>query len=252
MLTISDLIKYLVEGLAVSLATYIVAGQKSSLKEMCLLGLTAGTTFLILDLFTSGVGDSARQGSGFGLGAGMVGWGGSPLVTEGFVDVDAKVPNYRNMDVGVDADGQTIGYDPETATYGRRQSTNQVPDQGELASPPYRFPSGHCPRQPAPVQDTERRSAEASRDSSPTCTKSRWMGWVEDDHPINDNTEDYKVVPGLYSKYIVRPGYNEHLKTGNVNQVDQLSPTVWPTNNPLDRRYFKQRELELMQKKTTC
>ena len=37
-------------------------------------GLVAAATFSLLDLFAPSVSGSARQGAGFGVGAGLVGW----------------------------------------------------------------------------------------------------------------------------------------------------------------------------------
>src|SRR5438132_11416869 len=91
MFALNAILKYTIEGLAVAVAVYLVAGQKSNLREIILLGLTAGVTFMILDLFTSGIGHTARQGAGFGIGLKEIGWaGGSPSVLasalgEGFV-----------------------------------------------------------------------------------------------------------------------------------------------------------------------
>jgi hypothetical protein len=75
------LIKYLIEGLAVALAAYLITmkSKKMSASELALLGLTAGAVFAILDLFAPSVAVGTRQGAGFGLGAGLVGFGGVNL-----------------------------------------------------------------------------------------------------------------------------------------------------------------------------
>lgn len=232
-LNLYTLIKYVIEGLAVGLAVYLVAGQKSTVNEILLLGLTASVTFMILDLFTSGIGLSARQGTGFGLGFRQIGMG------EGFsgqpMDVVAsKEPNYQYT-VGQDAYGDTIGYNAEIQEYGV-QSTNKDAENKihHMAELPYRFANTNkktCPQSPvAGTPTTEPYGA--------TNTGSRWMGWVEDGEPINCNTQDYKIVPGLYSKYIVQPGYREGIKTANGMKTDLLAPTIWPTTNPLDKNHF--------------
>jgi len=73
-----QLIKYLLEGLAVSLASNIISKGKLDIKEIMLLGVTAAATFLVLDYFAPSVTAGARQGAGFGL--------GYKLVTEGMED----------------------------------------------------------------------------------------------------------------------------------------------------------------------
>ena len=67
--------KYLFEGLAVALASHLVAGNKLDVKEIAMLGLTAAVVFMVLELYAPSVLAGARQGAGFGLGAKMVGGG---------------------------------------------------------------------------------------------------------------------------------------------------------------------------------
>jgi hypothetical protein len=42
--------------------------------EVAMIALTATATFAILDIYAPSVGSSARQGAGFGIGAGLVGF----------------------------------------------------------------------------------------------------------------------------------------------------------------------------------
>ena len=67
------MLKYILEGLAVSAAAHVISGGRRSIRDIVVLGLTAGAVFLILDIWAPGVSLGARQGSGFGLGAQMVG-----------------------------------------------------------------------------------------------------------------------------------------------------------------------------------
>jgi ABC-type Co2+ transport system permease subunit len=71
--TLQNLIKYALEGIAVSVAAFYLTSKKQSVQEVLILGLIAAITFLILDLFAPSVGAGARHGSGFGIGYGMVG-----------------------------------------------------------------------------------------------------------------------------------------------------------------------------------
>jgi ABC-type Co2+ transport system permease subunit len=67
-------IKYLLEGLAVAIAAYLLPGKKLRMEEIGTLALTALAVFAILDIYAPSVGSSARTGAGFGLGAGLVGF----------------------------------------------------------------------------------------------------------------------------------------------------------------------------------
>jgi hypothetical protein len=73
-----QVVKYLLEGLAVALASHLVAGNKLDIKEIALLGVTAAAIFLVLEHFSPSIAASARQGAGFGI--------GHNLVNEGYHD----------------------------------------------------------------------------------------------------------------------------------------------------------------------
>ena len=74
------LIKYIVEGSAVALATYLITKKsKVSAQDILMIAITAAAVFAILDLFAPSVGMASRQGAGFGLGASLVGFGGVTL-----------------------------------------------------------------------------------------------------------------------------------------------------------------------------
>lgn len=68
------LLKYIIEGGAVALAAHLVAGKTMKGMELLTLALTAAATFAVLDFFAPAVGSSARQGTGFAIGAQQVGW----------------------------------------------------------------------------------------------------------------------------------------------------------------------------------
>jgi len=69
-------VKYLVEGGAVALAAYFIPRRKMDLQEVAMIAVTAAAVFAILDLYAPSVGQSARQGAGFGIGASQVGFRG--------------------------------------------------------------------------------------------------------------------------------------------------------------------------------
>lgn len=69
-------IKYLLEGIAVAVAAYFIPKKKVNLTEIMFIALSAAATFAILDVFAPSVGEGARKGAGFGIGANTVGWPG--------------------------------------------------------------------------------------------------------------------------------------------------------------------------------
>lgn len=73
---IKRIIKYLVEGLMVSIAAYAIPKVSLNMDEIILIALTAAATFSILDTFVPVMGDSARTGAGLGIGANLVGFPG--------------------------------------------------------------------------------------------------------------------------------------------------------------------------------
>jgi hypothetical protein len=62
------IIKYLVEGLMVAIACYAIPKQSLQLDEIALLALVAASTFSILDTYIPTMGESARNGTGLGIG----------------------------------------------------------------------------------------------------------------------------------------------------------------------------------------
>ena len=68
-------IKYLVEGLMVAIAAYVIPkGKGLTIEEVSLIALTAAATFSILDTYIPSMGVTARTGAGFGIGANLVGF----------------------------------------------------------------------------------------------------------------------------------------------------------------------------------
>jgi len=69
--------KYLIEGLAVGLAAYIVPrvrGINLPWDTVLVIALSAAAVFAILDLYSPSIGVAARNGAGLGLGFNLVGF----------------------------------------------------------------------------------------------------------------------------------------------------------------------------------
>ena len=73
---LTRVIKYLVEGLILSLAAYAIPQKSLKFEEIAMIGLVAAATFSILDTFLPTVAENARQGAGLGVGFGLVGFNG--------------------------------------------------------------------------------------------------------------------------------------------------------------------------------
>jgi|TARA_B100001063_G_C16517536_1_gene429981 ABC-type Co2+ transport system permease subunit len=73
---ITRVVKYLVEGLMVSIAAFAIPKQSLKLDEIILIALVAAATFSVLDVFIPTMGANARTGAGFGIGANLVGFPG--------------------------------------------------------------------------------------------------------------------------------------------------------------------------------
>lgn len=69
-------LKYLVEGLMVSIVAYAIPKRSLHIEEIVAIAITAAATFSILDTFVPGVASTARSGAGFGIGANLVGFPG--------------------------------------------------------------------------------------------------------------------------------------------------------------------------------
>lgn len=67
-------LKYLIEGIIVALAAFVIPSKKLRIDETLLIALTAAATFSILDTYLPSLAVSARSGAGFGIGANLVGF----------------------------------------------------------------------------------------------------------------------------------------------------------------------------------
>jgi hypothetical protein len=68
---ITRAVKYLLEGLVVAIAAYVLPRQGLSWTEIAIIALTAAATFAILDLFSPSIGNSSRTGVGIAIGSSL-------------------------------------------------------------------------------------------------------------------------------------------------------------------------------------
>ena len=88
MFDMQSLGKYLIEGLALAVAAYVIPQRKLDPTEIILIALTAAATFAVLDMFSPLVSVGARQGAGFGMGYRMVGGGDGTTVDDSYEGFD--------------------------------------------------------------------------------------------------------------------------------------------------------------------
>ena len=71
---VKRIIKYVIEGIMVAIAAFVIPQKSLKIDEIMLIALTAAATFSILDTYVPSLAISARSGAGFGIGANLVGF----------------------------------------------------------------------------------------------------------------------------------------------------------------------------------
>jgi hypothetical protein len=71
---VSNLLKYLIEGLAIAIVAYALPAKKLKIDEVAMIAVTGAATFAILDMYAPGASGAARMGAGFGVGGNLVGF----------------------------------------------------------------------------------------------------------------------------------------------------------------------------------
>lgn len=206
--------KVLLEGLAVALAAYFIPRKTTGLQSILLIALTAAAVFSVLDFFAPEIGISARQGAGFGIGLNTVGWSSQ---VGGFEDCKFTCSNNPNKcKLPGPCQRSSVGG-------GGSNLTLECMDLNSLHSDN----SAICKRSPMNWDNCSDVSTECKQlrglgtDWSQTNVGSRRMNFPESGCPVNTNIQDYKLVPGLYSKYVLQSGYNQNV--GTYNELDEAN-----------------------------
>jgi len=71
-------IKYIVEGIIVALAAYVIPKKSLNVEEVVVIALSASSCFAVLDTFIPSMGSATRNGLGLSVGVGLA--GGLPIV----------------------------------------------------------------------------------------------------------------------------------------------------------------------------
>jgi hypothetical protein len=67
-LTINNLFKYMLQGLAVAIAAYVIPNRNAKPREIFAISIIAALSFFVLDIFTSDIAYGSRIGIGFAIG----------------------------------------------------------------------------------------------------------------------------------------------------------------------------------------
>ena len=67
-------VKYILEGLMVAVAALVLPQRSLKAEDVVGLAVVAAATFALLDMYAPNIQQHARQGAGFGIGAGLVGF----------------------------------------------------------------------------------------------------------------------------------------------------------------------------------
>lgn len=133
--------------------------------------------------------------------------------------------------------GFIIPLEPPHNTLPQNETKPHIQRNDEIDEVPYKFSKSH-PEEPIPSVPSLHPYSGISGIAS------RWMNWSESNVPINQNTEDYKLYPGMYASLHVRPGFDDKIEPANIDHSSKLSPHIWDTTNPLDTRKWTYQGLE--------
>jgi ABC-type Co2+ transport system permease subunit len=67
-------IKYIIEGIMVAIAAYVIPKKQLNIEEVVIIALMAAATFSVLDVFIPSMAGAARSGAGAGIGFNLVGF----------------------------------------------------------------------------------------------------------------------------------------------------------------------------------
>lgn len=116
------LAKIAAEGTVVALAAYAIPNKKIRVKEIIAIALTAMVTFAIVDMFAPSMASAARLGSGFTIGAKMIGGGAQIGIDE--EEDDSSADDNRNGSKKKRRGGSNRGKEEEIEDEGNSDDVN--------------------------------------------------------------------------------------------------------------------------------
>ena len=146
-LSLNDVVKYVLEGCAVAAAAFYLPQKKTDLKEVAMIGMVAAITFFVLDLFAPSVAAGTRQGSGFGIGYGLVGGADENLVEESgnVAGVPSDQSDVHNTAAAADTTAGVTAEEEETVSSDSSTDEESTGQDNTASSSKDKFTSGPEP-----------------------------------------------------------------------------------------------------------
>ena len=230
--TIAQAVKYLLEGIAVSVAAYYLTNKKTDLQEIVMLGVTAAVVFMILDLFAPSISLGARQGSGFGIGMGMVGGDASQTPVE---DSEYKLVDGQYSDKVLRAgyNKGVVGYntidDKFTSSPSVWSNTKYGAETREQAGGNAETDDDSGPA-PEPTQTVEVEVETGDGESNNS---------VKEASVLSDNINRHRIADALYSGDLVHVVANSnYLQRGVVDSQIVLDKPLAMVGSNLSKMRF--------------
>lgn len=71
-LTVQILVQYILEGIVVAIAAYVIPNRRTKFNEVAVIAVIAALTLFVLDIFSSDIAKGSRLGAGLGIGYNLV------------------------------------------------------------------------------------------------------------------------------------------------------------------------------------
>jgi hypothetical protein len=71
-ITVNNFVKYLIQGIAVAIAAYVIPNRRVNYREVFVIATLAALTFFTLDIFTDDISKGAKFGAGLGIGLNLI------------------------------------------------------------------------------------------------------------------------------------------------------------------------------------
>jgi hypothetical protein len=71
-ITIQNIVRYIIEGITVAIAAYVIPNRRTKLNEVAVIATIAAITLFILDVFSGDIAKGSRLGTGFAIGMNLV------------------------------------------------------------------------------------------------------------------------------------------------------------------------------------
>ena len=129
------LLKYLIEGGAVALVSYVIPLRLLNIKEIAIIGITAAAIFAVLDFYAPAIAVGARHGTGFKIGSNLVSMsGGGDCDNCECKSVPIDTDDVASVSSQQTEDKQTTGNQEITEDTNQVQNMESIFSQGNIAT----------------------------------------------------------------------------------------------------------------------